>query len=165
MLQHVLKQLVSIRSYSNDGTANARLLDLVEKELKPYLMIRRFSSHGHPSLIATTRNTKKPKLLLAAHTDVVPGPDTLFRLRQKGNRLMGRGAVDMKFAIACYVSLVKELRKQMRGYDVGILLTSDEEIGGVDGGEEVLKKGYKTEFGFLAGSGINYPIKSWIKKK
>lgn len=158
MLASFLRKLIAIRSYSRDVTANARLLDVVEKELKPYLSVKRFSSNGHPSLVATTRNIKTPRLLLMAHTDVVPGADALFRLQKRGNKFEGRGVIDMKFAIACYVKLAKELGKNIRAYNFAILLTSDEEIGGFDGTEQFLKKGYKPEFVFLPDGGMNWQV-------
>ncbi len=163
MLQKILKRLISFHSLSGDHEANARLLDFAEDILGQHLFVRRFSSNGHPSLVATVRRTKKPKMLLVGHTDVVPGPEKLFRLQMRGGKLFGRGVLDMKFAIACYLRLVQELGSDIKKYDLGVILTSDEEIGGFNGVEYLLKKGYGAEFAFLPDGGINWQIERGSK--
>jgi succinyl-diaminopimelate desuccinylase len=127
------------------------------------MLIKKFVFNGYPSLLAVTRRTKKPKVLLAAHTDVVSGPEKLFQLRARDGKLYGRGVLDMKFAIVCYMRLVEELGKDIKKYDMGILLTSDEELGGFNGAEQVLKKGYGAEFLFLPDGGLNWEIERGSK--
>ena len=78
-------------------------------------------------LLTSTQPTQIPAVLLAAHVDVVGGPNELFQLRQAGGKLFGRGVYDMKGAIAGYLVLVDTLQKHLRQYDFGILVTSDEE--------------------------------------
>jgi acetylornithine deacetylase/succinyl-diaminopimelate desuccinylase-like protein len=39
----------------------------------------------------------------------------------------------MKMALATYIHLFKSLGESLKDYDIGILLTSDEEIGGMNG--------------------------------
>lgn len=163
MLEKTLKRLISFSSLSHDTVENIRLLDFVEKLLIKHLLVKRFSFHGHPSLVATTRHTKKPKIFLVAHTDVVEGSEQIFQLKKRDGKFYGRGVLDMKFAIACFLRLVKELGNSAKKYDFGIMLTSDEEIGGFDGVEYLLKKGYGAEFVFLPDGGVNWQIERGAK--
>jgi len=48
-------------------------------------------------------------LFLVAHIDVVGAKKELFRAKIKGKKLFGRGAFDMKYAIACYMKLLFDL--------------------------------------------------------
>jgi len=68
----------------------------------------------------------------SAHVDVVAGDESLFTLRTSGDKLSGRGAYDMKFAIAAYMQLVDELQGTLNAYDFSIMITTDEEYGGRD---------------------------------
>src|SRR5215211_6910716 len=53
-------------------------------------------------------------LLLHGHVDVVPGRPEQFQPRLDGDRLYGRGAYDMKGALACLMLALADLRDQDR---------------------------------------------------
>jgi succinyl-diaminopimelate desuccinylase len=53
-----------------------------------------------------------PTLVLHAHLDVVPGRDGQFEPRIEGERLFGRGAYDMKGALAVMMLVLHDLRDQ-----------------------------------------------------
>ena len=110
-----------------------------------------------------SKNTKKPTLYLAAHQDVVWGPDDLFKPKIIGKKLFGRGAFDMKFAIACYLRLVQELKNNLKKYNFGIMITSDEEIGGFFGTKKLIEKGFKSKVVFLPDGGENWKIEKKAK--
>lgn len=59
----------------------------------------------------------------------------------------------MKFALACYIKLFQDLGKQIRDYDVGIMITCDEEIGGWNGVRRLLHEGYTSQICFLPDNG------------
>jgi succinyl-diaminopimelate desuccinylase len=67
-----------------------------------------------------------PTLVLHGHLDVVPGGRDQFEPRVEGDRLLGRGAYDMKGALAVMLMLLHDLRDQL---DVRLRLgiVSDEE--------------------------------------
>lgn len=128
-----LAKLVAMRTVSEDLQANDRALDY----LQDYFAARglhcvRNMADSQGTLIASTKptNTLAPRVLLAAHVDVVPGSDAVFTLRQEGDKLLGRGVYDMKFAIAGYMQLVDDLQNDLQYYDFAIAITSDEEPGG-----------------------------------
>jgi succinyl-diaminopimelate desuccinylase len=88
-----------------------------------------------------------PTLVFAGHTDVVPtGPleqwsSDPFVPTERGGRLYGRGAADMKTSIAAFVVAVEELLASGRepAGSIGLLITSDEEGPAVDGTVKVVE--------------------------
>lgn len=73
-------------------------------------------------------------LLLSGHVDVVPAdePDWTsdpFRLTERGGRLYGRGAADMKGFVALAVNTLAELDAAALRRPLALLLTCDEEVG------------------------------------
>ena len=73
-------------------------------------------------------------VVLSGHTDVVPVAGQAwtsdpFTLVQRGDRLHGRGACDMKGFAACALALVPEMLAAPLSRPILIALTRDEEIG------------------------------------
>jgi succinyl-diaminopimelate desuccinylase len=91
--------------------------------------------------------TDGPHLMFAGHTDVVPPGDETswshppFAAEIDGDTLYGRGAVDMKGGIACFVAAVARHIEQHgapKG-SISFLITGDEEGPAVNGTEKLLK--------------------------
>jgi succinyl-diaminopimelate desuccinylase len=77
-------------------------------------------------------------LVIYAHLDVVPAEgkwDTdPFQLVQKNGRVYGRGVSDCKGSIAALLAALKALlEKGSLKYNLSVLLTTDEEVGGYSG--------------------------------
>jgi succinyl-diaminopimelate desuccinylase len=90
----------------------------------------------------------KPNLLFAGHTDVVPPGNEAswshppFAGEVDGDTLYGRGAVDMKGGIACFVAAVLDYLAAVGGRPKGsisFLITGDEESVAVNGTIKLLK--------------------------
>jgi succinyl-diaminopimelate desuccinylase len=90
----------------------------------------------------------RPNLLFAGHTDVVPpGNESAwshppFAGELADNRLYGRGAVDMKGGIACFVAATLgylEARGGKPKGSISLLITGDEESIAVNGTVKLLK--------------------------
>ena len=88
-----------------------------------------------------------PHLMFAGHTDVVPPGDLAawthppFAAETAGGMMYGRGAVDMKGAIACFVAAVArhlERHGRPRG-SVSLLITGDEEGPSINGTDKLLR--------------------------
>jgi succinyl-diaminopimelate desuccinylase len=145
-LTELLSHLIRIPSITADNPTNVALMDWVQDQLADLpLTFRHHEHNGVPSLTATTpavKDPKNPKLWLAAHTDVVDAAPDMFEPKIKGNRMYGRGAYDMKPAIACFVMLLKELGDDLANYDLGLMLTGDEESGGANGTGWLTSQGY-----------------------
>ena len=90
---------------------------------------------------ATHGNLNKPPLFFAGHTDVVPtGPEKNWRFppfdgKVESGILYGRGAADMKGALAAMVIACERFLKKTPDYDgsLGFLITGDEEGPGTFG--------------------------------
>lgn len=96
---------------------------------------------GDVSNVLLTHGHGAPALWLLGHTDVVPpGPledwaSPPFKADLRHDVLYGRGAADMKGAVAAMVTAAEDLVRKypQHGGQIGILLTSDEEGIAVDG--------------------------------
>ncbi len=88
----------------------------------------------------------KPHFSFAGHVDVVPANKKEWKVdpfagQIKKNILTGRGAVDMKSAIACFVSAVKNYLEENKNFKgkISMLITGDEETYAVNGTKKILK--------------------------
>jgi succinyl-diaminopimelate desuccinylase len=150
-MDKVLQELIAIPSVAGDLTQADRVITYCAEYLtQRHMHVMRYTKEGHPSLMATTRPTKRPKVLLAAHLDVMAAPTEMFTLRLENGIYHGRGAWDMKFAAALYLQLVDDLTHQLANYDFGIMLTTDEETYGEYGtGFLVEEQGYRPSVAIL----------------
>jgi succinyl-diaminopimelate desuccinylase len=165
-----LAKLVSMPTITEDTHANELALDYIEQYLAGHgLHTKRFNLEGYGALVATVRpDAKRPKVFLYSHVDVVAGEAELFTLREQGDRLMGRGTYDMKFAIAAYMQLVHDLKYSLDDYDFGIMITTDEEYGGRDGisgALRLLEKGYGSSVCIVPDGGTDWNLESLAKGK
>tara|TARA_B100002052_G_scaffold252122_1_gene240548 strand:+ start:293 stop:1432 length:1140 start_codon:yes stop_codon:yes gene_type:complete len=88
-----------------------------------------------------------PNFCYAGHTDVVP-PGNIkkwsvnpFKPIVKNNKLIGRGANDMKASIACFVAAVSKFKSKNKKFkgSISLLITGDEEGIAVNGTKKVIK--------------------------
>src|SRR5680860_1035635 len=111
MLEDYLIDLIQFKTLSKDFKENGEALRWIENEIKDLpVFIKRYEKNGFQSLVITTKKTKTPKIMLAAHLDVVKGSKNIFQPVIKDGKLYGRGVFDMKYAIACYLKLLQELK-------------------------------------------------------
>jgi len=89
----------------------------------------------------------KPNFCYAGHTDVVP-PGNIndwsvnpFKPTVKNNKLIGRGANDMKSSIACFIAAVSRFKKKNKKFkgSISLLITGDEEGVAINGTKRVVK--------------------------
>jgi succinyl-diaminopimelate desuccinylase len=132
--------------------AEAGALDLLEAELSGlgFTCHRlRFSEPGTAEVdnLYARLGTSAPNLCFAGHTDVVPVGDEAawsagpFAAELRDGQLYGRGAVDMKGAIAAFVAALARFlarRDGAFGGSISLLITGDEEAEAVNGTRKVL---------------------------
>jgi len=87
---------------------------------------------GHANLFATIGPADAPGVMLSGHSDVVPVEGQQWRtdpfvLTRVGDRLHGRGAVDMKGFIACVLAHTPRFRDAALKQPVHIALSYNEE--------------------------------------
>ena len=88
-----------------------------------------------------------PNFCYAGHTDVVP-PGNIknwttnpFKPIVRNNKLIGRGANDMKASIACFVAAVSRFKNENKNFkgSISLLITGDEEGVEVNGTKRLIK--------------------------
>ena len=91
--------------------------------------------------------SSSPNFCYAGHTDVVP-PGNInnwsinpFKPAVKNNKLIGRGANDMKASIACFVAAVSKFKNKNKKFkgSISFLITGDEEGEAINGTKKVVK--------------------------
>lgn len=145
------KQFIAIQSTADNKIALDKAVAFCEKliPLKKGFLIKKLEKNGKRSFVATYKGTKTPKIMLHGHIDVIPASKELFNLSQKNNKFFGRGVYDMKVSLLLYLILLNELPQSILE-EVGIMVVSDEEIGGHNGAKIFAKMGYKPEI-FITG--------------
>ncbi len=143
-------ELIKCRSVTpqNDGA-----IELVSEKLEKIgfnCEIVEFSENDSDSIknLWAKIGDKSPTLSFAGHTDVVPeGDETLWESPpfdgiNDGNKIIGRGAVDMKGSIGSFISAISifldKNGKQFNG-SISLIITGDEEGKAVNGTQKLLE--------------------------
>lgn len=112
-------------------------IDWIEKESVDGVTITQFPHETAPGLLLTPNGIPNPKILFVGHIDVVPAEESQFTPKTENGRLYGRGAFDMKGPLVAVLSVFQNAVKNPSpdGHvpSIGVLITSDEEIGGKEG--------------------------------
>jgi len=155
MLEY-LEKLTSFYPVSDDQVAVKRLLDYVADFLKSKGFIVELIEHeGINSLYASVSGSKHSRLLLEGHIDVVPGADQPFLV--DGDTVKGRGTYDMLFGTAAFMRLIDELPNPIADYGIAVMLTGDEEHGGLNGVKRLLQDdGYTTDICIMPDAGQGF---------
>jgi succinyl-diaminopimelate desuccinylase len=118
--------------------ADAGAMAVLETALSGIGFTCRRMRFGEIENLYARRGTSGPNLCFAGHTDVVPPGDPEawtgdpFAPRVEGGLLFGRGAADMKSAIAAFVAAAAADGPRANG-SLSLLITGDEEGEAVDG--------------------------------
>lgn len=146
------KELIAIPSVAGNSDQMIEVLEVAKKYLPEYAFTP-FASNNIPSLLFsnTGKDTKQFKIILSGHLDVVPAADEQFHPYIEDGKLYGRGAKDMKAAAAVMILLFKELGQTLP-YSLGLQLTTDEEISGVNGVRHQVSEGLRTDFAIIGES-------------
>ncbi len=134
------EQLVSFPTVARDPAALQHCVEWTRAHMlkhAPRLHARTFVSNGKPSLLCYAGETL-PRLLLSGHLDVVEAvhPGAFTATQDDSMHLRGRGTADMKGPVAALLDVMEH--DPLPG--LGLLLTTDEEIGGQDGTAYVLQQ-------------------------
>jgi succinyl-diaminopimelate desuccinylase len=106
--------------------------------------------NGLPVLVADVgpeQSPTTPTVILHGHLDVVPGHQEQYEPRVEGDRLIGRGAYDMKGGLASMMCALKDCAAQDR-VRVQFLCVPDEEAEEVDehSTDELVRAGISADF-------------------
>jgi len=146
-LVDLIKDLVKFKTVEGNEQEKNKIIDYVEDYFKDSgFVVKRHNSNGIESIVVLTEDTKKPTVMIQGHLDVVPALDEAFdaKLIDKHN-LYGRGTCDMKGQVAVMMIVMKHFSPGQKP-SVGLMLTTDEEIGGDNGaGFLILKENYSSK--------------------
>ncbi|MEM3112319.1 MAG: M20/M25/M40 family metallo-hydrolase [Candidatus Anstonellales archaeon] len=141
-LKETLLDLIKFKTVSgNDNQSEVlRLFSYVTKMTPNNYKSRIVNVNGFNSLIIepARKAWRNKTVVLLGHVDVVNADEKQFEPKVKSGKIYGRGASDMKFAIAVFTKLISEVNTKFR---LKIVLTSDEEIGGTNGTKYLQKNG------------------------
>jgi succinyl-diaminopimelate desuccinylase len=100
-----------------------------------------------PVAYAEVGPREAPTVLLHGHLDVVPGRDGQFEPRVEGDRLYGRGAYDMKGAVAAMMLVLHDLREEDQ-VRVRLAFVPDEESEEESdrGSDQLVERGFVGDF-------------------
>jgi succinyl-diaminopimelate desuccinylase len=125
--------------------ADAGAMDTLQRALEGLGFQCRRMKFGEIENLYARRGTEGPNLCFAGHTDVVPAGDETawthdpFAAEVSGEVLVGRGAVDMKGAIAAFVAAASRIAPEAQKGSISLLITGDEEGVAKDGTGKVVE--------------------------
>ena len=144
-VETIAKKLIGKKSVTpNDDGCQ----EYIKNELSEYGFIHENINLEDVKNIWLRKGSKRPLLVFAGHTDVVP-PGNIdewktepFVPEVKDNILYGRGASDMKSSISAMISAAQKFVKDNPDHkgSIGFLLTSDEEGPAKYGTQKVIEK-------------------------
>ena len=143
-------ELIKCRSVTPQNDGAIELLSEKLQKIGVNCEIVEFSENDSDSIknLWAKIGDKSPTLSFAGHTDVVPeGDETLWESPpfdgiNDGNKIVGRGAVDMKGSIGSFISAVSifldKNGKKFNG-SISLIITGDEEGKAVNGTQKLLE--------------------------
>ncbi len=115
---------------------------------------------SRPNIVATIDFNADKTVGLVSHYDVVPPGNGWsyppFKLTIVNEKAYGRGTVDDKGGIVISIGVVKELMRlgKRHKYNVMLIITPEEEVGGALGLGYVLKAGIKCDYAIIVDGGL-----------
>jgi succinyl-diaminopimelate desuccinylase len=167
-LEQRLARYVAMPTVAANTAACKDAIRTITNELNTLGLKTYVTDSDHPWVMATTRSntSKHVRVLLHTHFDVVmPSGDEQYILRTEDDKLYGRGVLDMKFSLACYMEALSELiqHDELSSYDLGVLVTTDEEVGGEHGVKEFLDQGWTCDVAIVPDGGRDFKIEKRAK--
>ncbi|MDH5533251.1 MAG: M20/M25/M40 family metallo-hydrolase [Candidatus Pacebacteria bacterium] len=163
-----LTKLVACQSVTGNQKEIKKALQIIDKELQqifPFIK-KEYEKNDVQSVVWLTKDTLKPDIILNAHVDVVPASKGMFKVKINNGKILGRGVSDMKFSIASFIEVVRELNKEnkLKDLSLGIMITGDEEVGGFNGvGYLVNEIGYRPKLVIIPDGADNWKISEKAK--
>lgn len=140
----LLKKLVTIKSYTMDQANDA--LDFLRRYLKSNGIYGEIiENNGYKSYVTSIGNGPKT-LVLNGHLDVVSGKASQFNPIEMDGKIIGRGTADMKSGCVAMVQTLIRLKDHSLDSKVMLQLVTDEETGGINCTNHLVKKGYIGDF-------------------
>jgi succinyl-diaminopimelate desuccinylase len=109
--------------------------------------VTQVDARGLPVTMAEVGPPDAPTLVMHGHLDVVPGHAEQFKPRVEGDRLVGRGAFDMKGALAVMLLVLHDARSQDKvRLRLGIVSDEESEEDKDRGSDALVDRGFVGDF-------------------
>lgn len=162
ILVDLTKELVQMPSITSDIPDLNRIIDHVQAifDACEGAYVQKIVYNDKPSLLVQNFSGKHADVVLNAHLDVVPcSQDDQFLPIEKHGKLYARGAGDMKAGAAILITLMKDLLQDSNfKKKVTLMLTTDEEVGGMDGVGYLVSKGYTGDIVLIPDGGATNSV-------
>ena len=140
-LEKELSEIVSIPSVTSNIIESKRCIDyclnFVKKDINSdKLFVEQREFNGFHSMLISNCETMLFDILAVGHIDVVPATQELFVPKIDGTKMYGRGTADMKCGVLAALDILKDVIKLDKKIKYGVLIVSDEEIGGENGAKK-----------------------------
>lgn len=121
-------KLISYPTYQGNDEAFTELFSYVKSEMSNFFVkdiVVNYDNHDNHNLLISNVETNDFDVLFYGHVDVVKNDE--YKAIVDNDKLYGRGAIDMKGQVAVMMEVLKNMNTSKK---VGLLLPSDEEVGG-----------------------------------
>ncbi len=126
---NLAEKLIKFKTISHHYKEIKECAAFIERYAKANNLYYEFHDNkNNPILVLSNGEKRKFDIMSLGHIDVVPGSDKIFTPTIDGERLKGRGSFDMKTGVAIGLELLNWVKKENKHLDMGVVLTSDEEI-------------------------------------
>ena len=160
MLNEIIEFIKVLMSFPTTDDLQAEVNQCfkeIKNRFKEQFILKEYRFRRRNMLVLSNTESKKLDLILAGHIDVVPtyGKGG-YSLKEKGDRLYGRGVFDMKGPLAvCLFALKSYLSndKKKPRLKIALLITADEELDGLSTRYLIDKIGYRAKFAIIPDGG------------
>ena len=120
-----LKTLIGFKTIKGNYGEFDKALSFVENELSNYY-VKEYVINNYKNLVISNTKEKNLDIIFCCHIDVVPADK--YEAEIYDGKLYGRGSFDMKGQLSVVMSLLKNNKSNKK---IALMITSDEEIGGL----------------------------------
>ena len=135
-----LRDLVAMKTLPGEVQENSKAINYVQDLIGEGVDVQRIYNGKAEVMIASVRKSDSPQYCYMVHMDVVAGRDDQFEMKVEEEKAIGRGTCDMKFSIPLGVALLNEAKE--KDVDFCLMITTDEEVGGLEGAKVVAERGF-----------------------
>lgn len=143
-------ELMSFKTIKDNYSEFEKALKFISDELKDYY-VKEYIVNNYKNLVISNTKENDLDVIFCCHVDVVPAEK--YEGILKNDKLYGRGSFDMKGQLSVVMSLLKNNKSSKK---VALIVTSDEEIGGICCNE--ILKDYNTKLAVVPDGGKNFEL-------
>lgn len=163
-IRKISESLMKFRTVSGNREEMDKCVNYIKEYFQPEIksgkiQVSEYEKNNFLSLILSNQKTLNPDIILNGHLDVVKAEDEEFIPKIKGGKLYGRGSADMKSQVAVMMTVLREIAREEEKKSVALMLTSDEELSGLNGMAYLLDEiGYRCKIAIIPDGGHNFEL-------